>query len=150
MNTQSSLEKFSLPPSKSIKRHKKERFWQIFLPVGLISLIIIAGIVLIIIFGLKSTLSLSQLSDTALIWLIAPGLFFALITVVILGGLIYGIAKLTGILPRYTGRVQYYVGLVTVMVKKWSDKVVSPILAVESTTARFRKFWSVLARRSSR
>jgi len=113
-------------------------------------MIIIAGIVLIIIFGLKNTVSLTQLSDTALIWLIAPGLFFALITVVILGGLIYGIAKLTGILPRYTGMAQYYVGLVPVQIKKWSDKAVSPILAVESTSARFRKFWSALTRRSPR
>jgi len=113
-------------------------------------MIIIAGIVLIIIFGLKNTVSLTQLSDTALIWLIAPGLFFALITVVILGGLIYGIAKLTGILPRYTGMAQYYVGLVPVQIKKWSDKAVSPILAVESTGARFRKFWSALTRRSPR
>jgi len=149
MNTHTATEKAPPSPSKSVKRHRKQRFWQILLPIGVISLIIVAGIVLIIVFGIKDTLSLSQLSDTALIWLIAPGLFFALITVVILGGLIYGIAKLTGILPRYTGMAQHYVGLVPVEARKWLDKAVMPILAIESTGAKIRKFWSLLTKRST-
>lgn len=150
MNTQSSNENKSSYTSESIKRHKRQRFWQIFLPIGFFSLILIAAIVLIIIFGFRDAISFRQLSDTAVIWLIAPALLFALVTVLILGGMIYLIAKLKGALPMYTGMVQHYFGLVPEYARKWSDKAVSPILALESASARIKTFSSVLFRRSSK
>lgn len=150
MNTQSSTENISSYTSESIKRHKRQRFWQIFLPMGLFGLILIAAIVLITIFGLGDAISLRQLSDTAVIWLIVPALLFALITVLVLGGMIYLIAKLKGALPQYTGMVQHYIDMVPVYTRKWSDKAVSPILALESISAKIKTFSSLLFRRSSK
>jgi hypothetical protein len=150
MNTQSSHEIDLSHASESIKQHKRQRFWQIILPIGFFSLILIAGIVLIIIFGFNDDISIRQISDTAAIWLIAPTMLFALIAVLILGGIIYLVAKLIGILPTYTGMAQHYVGLIPIYAKKWSDKVVSPILTIESTNTRIRTFWSFLLRRSSK
>ena len=47
-------------------------------------------------------------ADVSIIWLIAPMLIFALFFVFVLGFLIYGIAKLLQVTPRYTGKAQEF------------------------------------------
>jgi hypothetical protein len=86
-------------------------------------------------------------ADASLIWLILPVMLFTIVAVLILGGLIYLLARLLKILPTYTSLVQNYAALIAAWVKYIANKIVSPFITVNSygsATGRFiRKFFAI-------
>ncbi len=136
----------------SFRKHKKQRFWQIFLPLGLGLAVIIAVAVLIILTAVGSSGAgkVSTWADTSLIWLILPALVFAFIAVVILFLLIYFVGRVTKILPPYTAIVQHYSRLIAVKSRSFSDKLVEPLIATKSINARVRAFFRALSSRAKK
>ncbi|MDP3186157.1 MAG: hypothetical protein Q8M58_12885, partial [Anaerolineales bacterium] len=96
-----------LPPfeSPTLRVHKRQRFWQILAPMMLVILLaLVAG-------GFTLAAEAGQTrpgADVAVIWLIAPLMLFALLCMAVLGGMIYAIARLTKIMPRYTLQAQNF------------------------------------------
>jgi hypothetical protein len=89
--------------SPSIRTHKHQLAWQILVPFLLLAVLIIAMAVLIV----TSTGSAARTwADVSIIWLIAPMLFLALVFVIVLGFLIYGMTRLMQVTPRYSGKAQ--------------------------------------------
>jgi hypothetical protein len=93
------------PPvdSPTLRAHKRQRVWQILIPFLLMAVFILAGAVLIVLGG-KSQARLW--ADVSLIWLLAPMLILALVLAIVLGFVIYGLARLKRATPRLTGRAQ--------------------------------------------
>ncbi|MBA4379901.1 MAG: hypothetical protein C0393_04320 [Anaerolinea sp.] len=123
-----------LPPfeSPTLRAHKRQRFWQILAPMMLVILLsLIAG-------GFTLAADAGQTrpgADVAVIWLVAPLMLFALLCMVVLGGMIYAIARLAKITPRYTARAQKFAARVESGTRRAADTAVKPVMWLEQFSA---------------
>ncbi len=142
MEKPSGIKPTELKERPSYKRHQQQKFWQILLPVILGVLLVLFVIVLVILAaaGGDPAGQVSIWADTAFIWLILPVLLFAILGFLVLGGLIYLLAKLLKILPAYTSIVQNYAALIAAWVKYIANKIVNPFIAVKSVQAAAGRF----------
>ena len=88
--------------------------------------------------GFGSAEQHSRWADISLIWLISPMLIVALLFLVILAGLTYGLIVLIQILPPYARQVQDFFVLLSIQVGKLGDKLVDPVLRIRAFTASFK------------
>ena len=130
----------------SYQRHKKQRLWQILVPVILAGLLLlaVAAIVVVSVTRPGGVDVVSQGADTSLIWLIIPVMMFAILVALILIALIILTGKAVHILPNYTFEAQRYGTIISSQIKLWLNKLTSPIVAVESIVARVSAFFSTL------
>jgi hypothetical protein len=137
METHTPTQTTEYPKTASYQRHRRQSFWQIIAPVGFGTLLVLVILALVILraVGTDAGGQVSQWADTSLIWLILPALLFALVLTLVLVGMIYLLARLLKIVPGFTYKVQYYVGLVSDYVDSFADKVAAPIIAVKSAGA---------------
>ena len=123
-----------MPPTQTptLRSHRRERFWQILLPIILVLLLaIVAGA-----FTTRADAERTGLwAEVATIWLIAPLMLFALLCMIMLGGLIYAIARLTKVTPRYTLQAQNFVFRFTAGVKRAADITVQPVMWIKQAGA---------------
>jgi len=111
--------------SPTLKRHRRQRFWQIIMPISLAIILSIAvgG------FTVMAGAAQARLwADVAIIWLIAPMLVFALIGLVKLVALIYVLVQLTKVTPRFTARAQNFATRVEFGTRRVADAAVIPVL----------------------
>lgn len=150
MNNQNSRFNAEFHKSASYQRHEKQRFWQILTPigVGLLIMLVIVALVIRAAVGTNAGGPVSQWADISLIWLILPVMLFAIIATLVLIGLSYLVARLLQILPTYTFIVQHYAYLISSQVKLWADKIVQPVISLESIKASVGAFLTALAGRS--
>ena len=134
METHTPTQTTEYPKTASYQRHRRQSFWQIIAPVGFGTLLVLVILALVILraVGTDAGGQVSQWADTSLIWLIPPVLLFALVLTLVLVEMIYLLARLLKIVPGFTFKVQYYVGLVSDYVDSFADKVAAPIIAVKS------------------
>lgn len=125
-----------LPVNPDTKaRHRREVWWQIFLPF-IIGVILIGGLVLGITFtGVGDT---SVWADVSLIWVIIPLLFMALIPLVILVAIVVGLTWLIQNTPPYAFQVQAAFDTVQTAVRQFTDRATEPVLRFHSELARLR------------
>jgi len=141
-----------IPESQSYKQHRKQRFWQILMPVGAGVLLMLAVAVMVILTasGTDAGGPVSQWADTSLIWMSMPVLMFAFLIGIFLIFFIYLIAQLLKVLPYYTSLAQQYTELISAQISYWSNKVVSPLFTVSSFQARIAAFFSALSGKKKR
>ena len=72
-------------------------------------------------------------------WLILPSLFFALIILVIMIGLVYAVSQLLRIIPRYARIIQLYFEQGKGKVSQLTNLIVEPILRINSVWAAARR-----------
>ena len=127
----------------SYQNHRRQFWIQIFLPLILAVLFIIAIAVItgIAAFGVNDNSPIWAALST--IWLVIPVMFFGLIFLAVLAGLVYLLARALQVLPPYTSKAQYYMDRGTSEVKRFSDMAAEPVLFIEgiiaSLKAAFRK-----------
>ena len=118
-----------LPEPNPVTRraYKRQSFWQITLPFLVALLLILAlagGTIWAAAGGLNEV---TRWMDVSVIWLLSPQLFFSLFNLVLLCGLVFGLAKLLHALPRYTRLLHDKLLVVQQIVKTYSDKAVEPV-----------------------
>jgi hypothetical protein len=124
--------------SPSVRLHKRQLAWQVLIPFLVMSLIVIAGAVLVVVGGAPGT---RIWADVAVIWLLAPLMVLALIAVVVLVLAIIGLVKLTQFIPRYTPRVQSVFSATASGARKVANGVVLPFVWFEQARAALRSFF---------
>jgi type II secretory pathway component PulL len=77
-------------------------------------------------------------ADVATIWLVAPLMLFALLCMTVLGGMIYAVARLTQIMPRYTLQAQNIALRLMAGVKRGADVAVKPVVWLEQVRAALK------------
>ena len=135
----------SLYDSPTMRKHRRQFLWQIILPFCLVLLLVLAGAVLVTIGG---DLQARLWGDISIIWLIVPALFLALIGMILLGALIYGVARLIQAAPRFTSRAQDLAMRIRSGARQAADTSVKPILWVKQAKAVIATFLSALKLRS--
>jgi hypothetical protein len=124
--------------SQTVSAHKRQLAWQILIPFLVVTMLIVAAAVLVV----AGTASTTRIwADVSTIWLIAPMLVFALFFATLLGFLIYAIAKLQQVTPRYTGKVQGYFRLISGWTRQIADGAAKPFVWVQQAGAIFKSIF---------
>ena len=127
------------PPAKeseSYRAYKRAAFWQILLPIGLILLIFVSVSVLV---SLRPAETLGQWASISAIWLIIPLLIFLLVNLLLLAGMVYGMAKLLDITPIYTHKLTGYIYLAGEKIAAFADGLADPVVKAGGLSASLRK-----------
>lgn len=127
------------PAHPSYRKHRREFTRQIFLPMLLITLIGLGFAGLAIYGAVVNHAGVSLWSDIALIWLILPMMFLALVILILVGGMVYGLAKLLGAAPRYTSLVQHYALRLNANIVLLTEKTVQPVISLKAWLGIFSK-----------
>lgn len=128
----------SPPDTPTIRQHKRQYFWQILFPIFLFLLIGAAAGGLVI-WSTFSGLGQTRLwADVSLIWLLAPALVLAVLFVIVLGFVIYGLARLTKATPRLTSRAQELAEVGARGVRRAADGATQPFVWLEQGAAAIR------------
>ena len=108
----------------SVHAHKRQLAWQILVPFFAVTALILVVAVLVAT-GATDTRAWADLST---IWLIAPMLVVALVFAALLGLLIYGIARLLQVTPRFTGKAQDFFALLSTWARIIADGATKPFI----------------------
>ena len=120
-----------LPPRESILRHRKERNWQIFVPIFTVAALGIAFAVFIV-YGTIHGGDSAVWAAIATILLIIPIMLFSFILFVVLSVFIYEAQYIYKLLPTYSAQAQDAVFNVTAHINRYADQSTAPILALKS------------------
>lgn len=126
---------------ESYKRHRRELMWQIILPVVLSVVLMIAMIALIYVATFQGSGDVSRWAAVSTIWIVLPVMVAGLILLALLGGMIYLLMRLLGIMPKYTGIAQDYVQKAAIYVKRGADMAVKPVLWLDGLSASVKAFF---------
>jgi hypothetical protein len=132
----------SLYPERNPKthaEHRREAFWQITLPLIVGILLLLAAVAAIILSATQPVADLGRWADVSLMWMIMPSLFFALIMLVIMAGLVYAISLLLRIVPRYAHIIQLFFEQGKGKISQITNLMTEPVLRINSVWAAARR-----------
>jgi FtsH-binding integral membrane protein len=125
----------------SYKNHRRQFWLQIFLPMLVTILIIIAVAVLTGLAAFGENGDSPRWAAISTIWLVIPVMIFGLVFLAILAGLIYLLARGLKVIPPYSSKAQYYVNRATSEVQRFSDMASKPVLFIEGIKASLKAFF---------
>ena len=135
-------ERLKTPPVHySYLKHRKQVMQKIIMPVVLSALVLVGIVVWVSYATFSQSGDVGRWAAISTIWVIIPMLVGGLVVLAILGGLIYGMAKLLGALPYYTGIAQDYVIIARGYIIRAADMAVKPILAVNGWLETMKTFF---------
>ena len=137
------------PNPVTMRLHQRQSFWQIKFPllVGVI-LVSLAALGVLLASASGQGDNISKWSDISLIWLLIPMILLTVIVSAATAALVYMLAQMLPVLPRYTHLLLGYFLTLSVRVKGMSNAAVEPFLRMHSTSASVRAFWRSLLGKS--
>ena len=115
-------------------RFHRESWWQIYFPLLVMALLSIAAIVLLAVLGSQNG-AVSVVGDYALMLVIIPILVGGLVVLVLLFGLIVGVAKLVHGMPPYANVAQQGVHNFSKKVEQVCDRITGVVINIRSVLA---------------
>jgi hypothetical protein len=125
--------------SPSVRLHKRQFAWQILTPILVVTALIVAAAALLASGGAAEA---RGWADVSIIWIIAPLLAVALLFIAVLGFLIYGVAKLIQVMPRYTAKAQFYTAAAAAVIHKVADGATKPVVWVRQAGAAIKSLFN--------
>ncbi len=129
------------PEHYSYQLHRKQRNTQIILPIILSVVVLVGLIVLISISTFNQGGDVGRWAAISTIWIVIPILVAGLITLFVLIGLIYLMARALQGLPYYTGIAQDYVYKARGYIIRGADMAAKPILALDGWLESIKAFF---------
>lgn len=130
--------------SPTIRAHRRQFIWQIILPLIVALALLVTGAIFVVIGGDSRA---RLWADISVIWLVAPALILALLGIVVLGFLVYAIARLLKATPRFTSKAQDIAQRISSGTRKAADTTVKPVLWVHQVGSVLETFLDTLLRR---
>lgn len=129
------------PEHYSYQLHRKQRNTQIILPIIISAVLLVGLIVLISIATFKQGGDVGRWAAISTIWIIIPVLIAGLVTLLVLIGLIYLMARALQGLPYYTSIAQDYIYKARGYIIRGADMAVKPILALDGWLESIKAFF---------
>ena len=129
------------PVHKSYLEHRKQRTWQVVLPVVLSVVLCIALIVLVNVATFRDGGDVARWAAVSTIWIVIPVMFGLLIVFALLAGLVYLMKQLLDVTPTYTGMAQDYVHIGAGYVRRALDAIIRPVLQLNGILASINAFF---------
>jgi hypothetical protein len=120
------------PDRESIVKHRRQFYWNILFPVILASLLGLAAAILIGLATFQNGGDVARWAAISTIWLSIPAMLGNLILLALVGGSVYGLARLLKVTPHYTGLVQEYALYFNAKIVQWTDSIVEPVLKIKA------------------
>lgn len=121
------------PTHASYLKHRKEVMWKIVFPLALATVLVV---ILSIVIGIHAfrggQADVALWAAISTIWIVIPLMAMALVILVLLFGLVYGLARLLNITPHYTGLAQHYLMWFNAQLRLWADKLSDPVILVKT------------------
>jgi hypothetical protein len=133
----------TFPPERNAQvhgAHRRDTRLQIYLPLVIAILLVLAGVVVIVIYGLRVEATLRRWADVSLIWVIIPALFIGLIFMIVVIGVLYAATHVVGVVPGYGRLLQGYFLQAQAKVLQLTNALVEPLL-------RLRSAWAAITNR---
>ena len=134
------------PVHKSYLEHRKQRTWQVVLPVVLSVVLCIALIVLVNVATFRDGGDVARWAAISTIWIVIPILFGLLIFLALLAGLVYLMKQLLDVTPTYTGMAQDYVHIGVGYVRRALDAIIEPVMKLNGILASINAFFEKMKR----
>jgi hypothetical protein len=118
--------------------HRQQAAWQIWVPLGMaVALVVAVGVLcaLIVLGGINSPVLAQTLAPVAVIWIVIPSCFSGLITLALLVGLVFAVAKLRGGLPGLGQKLQQAVNRLQELVQSLANRLASPVIKANGLKA---------------
>lgn len=128
-------EQFTKPVHASYRKHRKDLAWKIIFPVVLSSVLCIGLIALVSIATFNWGGDVQRWADISTMWVAVPVMLGMLIFLAIVAGLVYLLAKLLNITPRYTVIVQNFFYKIESYAKRGADAAAKPIISLNGIGA---------------
>lgn len=122
-------------PTRAESRHRRQRFWQIWLPLILAVLVVLGVAVWTVVSAVTPGPSLTKWSDISAVWLILPLCLAGILFLVLAGAFIYLNARIYRGLPGLDRKVQAVFYRIENGVKRAADQSVKPIFTVNGWSA---------------
>jgi hypothetical protein len=119
--------------------HRRQLAWQILVPF----FVVMAFILFVAVLVATGATATSTWADVSTIWVLAPMLVFALLFVVVLGVLIYGIAKLLQVTPRITGKAQDFFARLSSWARIIADGAAKPFVWFQQAGAILKSIFKL-------
>ena len=131
------MENLPRPVSPTVRAHKRQLVWQILVPM-IVAVLLIAAVGALVIGAGAPHDRLG--ADVATIWLVAPLLGVAVGMLAFLCLVIYGMARLLQVIPRFSGKVQDVAGRIAGGTRKIADGAAEPFLWIHEAVAVVASF----------
>jgi len=128
------------PEHYSYKVHRKQVTLQVFLPVILAGLLLIAAVVLISLATFQGGADANRWAAISTIWIAIPMILGGLLCLVLFLGLIYAMARLLDILPKYSGLAQGYAYRIRGNITHAADLAAKPVIDLAGWIERVKAF----------
>ena len=116
------------------RQHRRESLRQITLPLAT-GVIVLLALCALTVVGSAAPDQHTRWAGISLVWLIVPTLFFALILLILLAGVIYLVTLLYQRLPAFARQVQDFFLMIQYQAAHLQEKLVEPILRARSAKA---------------
>ncbi len=110
--------------------HRNQVAWQVIVPVILAALVLVAATVWVSVATFRSNGDVDRWAAISTIWLVLPVMLGALIVLVALVAIAWGLGWLAGFIPPYTYKAQVFVAQVEAGVKRGAEFARRPLLIV--------------------
>ncbi|GAP15234.1 hypothetical protein LARV_03018 [Longilinea arvoryzae] len=128
-------------------QHRRQRFLQIWLPLGLAVTVVLGGAVWAAVAAGSPGASLTKYADISAIWLILPLCLVGGLSFLLLGLMIYLTGRAYHGLPDLDRKVQAVFSRIESGVRRAADQSVRPIYTVNSWSASWKAFFDRLFQR---
>ncbi len=126
------------PVHESYQRHRRQVATQIILPMVLAAILFVVLIVWINFATFRGHGDVARWAAVSTIWIFAPIIVASLIFLVLLVGMIWLLARLLGITPIYTSKVQDFVRMLGDRIQQAADVPVKPVIFLDSVGATIK------------
>ncbi|HEX2980893.1 MAG TPA: hypothetical protein VHO48_11560 [Anaerolineaceae bacterium] len=124
----------------ALRDHRRQAFWQIWLPIILGGIVFIALTVLLIVTTSPGGTNAEHWANISAIWLLIPSIILNVVELALLAGLIYLMTRAIKGMPGLGQKVQYFADRMAIIARNLSDKAASPVLSVNGWRAGWREF----------
>ncbi len=134
-------------PTRAESRHRRQRFWQIWLPLILAVLIVLGVAVWTVVSAGTPGPTLTKWSDVSAIWLILPVCLAGILFLALACVFIYLNARIYRGLPGLDRKIQAVFSRIEYGVKRAADQSVKPIVTVNGWSAGWKTLFDRLFHR---
>jgi hypothetical protein len=107
---------------------------QIWLPLILGSVIVLGLAGLTVLGAVQGSGDVTRWSNLSAVYLLIPTLLSSLLTIAVLVLCIYGLSKLSKKMPGWLAVAQSFIMMVPVRVRQLADRLVAPVISVNSAS----------------
>jgi hypothetical protein len=121
--------------------HRRQMLWQVWVPLGVSILIIVALMVLTIIGAVQKSDQVERWGSLSAVWVIIPVLITLVIFLAIALAGVYGMSKLLQHMPQWMLKAQLGVVHIGLIIRRAADAATRPVMEVSSAETRVKTLW---------